>query len=335
MNQTLTSEEQITIPVSGMTCAGCQASVQQALEHQAGVRSANVNLLTNQATVVYDPSVANPDKLVQAIRSTGYEASIDAPGRAAFEEQEAQDREREEEARDTKRKALFSLIAGAAAMLFSMPLMSGHATDPLLRLVMKATPLLEHAAPWLYAIEPGILKFILLGLTSLVCAWAGRDFYVRAWVSFRHHAADMNTLIGVGTGAAFLYSVVATFFPSFFLSRGISADVYYEAVVLIIALVLVGNWLENRAKVRTSAALRKLANLQPKTARVIRNLIEQDIPVGKVRHGDIVVVRPGEQIPVDGEVIAGTSSVNEALLTGESMPVPKEPGAKVIGGTSS
>ena len=164
-------------------------------------------------------------------------------------------------------------------------------------------------------------------------AWAGRHFYVRAWSAFRHHSADMNTLIAVGTGAAFLYSALATVVPDFFLSHGVQPDVYYEAVVIIIALILTGNAFEARAKRRTSAALRALAQLQPKTARVIRDDHEMDIPIEQVRDNDMVVVRPGERVPVDGEIVSGHSALDESMLTGESMPVEKQTGDRVIGAT--
>jgi Cu+-exporting ATPase len=163
--------------------------------------------------------------------------------------------------------------------------------------------------------------------------WAGRHFYVRAWAAFRHHGADMNTLIAVGTGAAFGWSVLATVAPQLFLSRGVAPDVYYEAVILIIAFILTGNAFEARAKRQTAAALRALAELQPPVARVQRGEVEVDIPVAEVRPGDLVVVRPGERVPVDGEVVHGESAVDEAMLTGESLPVPKGAGDRVIGAT--
>jgi Cu+-exporting ATPase len=164
-------------------------------------------------------------------------------------------------------------------------------------------------------------------------AWAGRHFYTRAWSALRHRSADMNTLVAVGTGAAFLYSLLATVMPDFFLRRGVAPDVYYEAVIIIIALVLTGNAFEARAKRQTSTALRALVELQPKTARVLRGEDEVDVPVDEVMHGDTVIVRPGEGIPVDGVVLFGASAVNESMLTGESIPVTKGPGARVIGGT--
>jgi Cu+-exporting ATPase len=195
------------------------------------------------------------------------------------------------------------------------------------------TPLLRGALPWLYAVPTAVLSYGLLIATIGTMGWAGRDFYTRAWASFRHHSADMNTLIAVGTGAAFLYSLIATVAPSFFTTHGVEPDVYYEAVVIIIALILTGNAFEARAKRQTATALRSLARLQPKTARVVRNDQELDVAIDDVRRGDIVVVRPGERIPVDGEVVSGHSAVDESMLTGESMPVAKKEGDRVIGAT--
>jgi Cu+-exporting ATPase len=338
----------VTIPVGGMTCAGCQAGVQKALQRQPGVVDATVNLMTASAAVTYDPSVIGPEALVEAIRETGYEAEVPsvgaagAAGRTAFDEQEERDRVQEEEFRGLRRKAAASGAAGLIAMLVSMPLMApkaagaahGPVADPFMRWVMESlSPALQRVLPWLYEIDPRVFSYGLLALTAAVMIWAGRHFYVRAWSSFRHHSADMNTLIAVGTGAAFLYSMLATVAPGFFLRRGVQPDVYYEAVVIIVALILTGNALEARAKSRTSAALRGLIALQPRTARVSRGGAEIDVPIDEVRGGDTVAVRPGERVPVDGEVISGGSAVDESMLTGESMPVGKGPGDRVIGGT--
>ncbi|MBV6431578.1 MAG: Copper-exporting P-type ATPase [Bryobacteraceae bacterium] len=334
------AEKHITIPVSGMTCAACQANVQRALEQAPGVRAASVNLMTHQATISYDGAATTPETLVETIRDTGFGAELPVAGRTAIEEQEAQDRAQREEFRELRRKAVISVLFGAAAMILSMPLMGGphHAggavTDPLLRWSMRVLdPALAGALPWLYALDATLLKYLLLAMTVVVMAWAGRHFYTRAWAAFRHHTADMNTLVAVGTGAAFLYSLLATIAPGLFLSRGVTPDVYYEAVVIIIALVLVGNTLENRAKGRTSAALRKLIALQPRTARVVREGVELDLPVEEARPGDIIVVRPGERIPTDGRIIEGSSSVDESMLTGESIPVEKRVDDRVTGGS--
>ncbi len=298
------SRRTASIPVSGMTCAACQSRVQRTLQKTPGVSDATVNLMMGNATVTYDPAAVSPDALVAAIRDTGYGAEMPAQERSAFEEQEARDASTAKEFKELKRKAVLSGVIGAGAMA--------------------AMPFLHHF-PW--------ATWALLVLTTGVMLTAGRHFYTRAWSAFRHHSADMNTLIAVGTGAAFVYSVIATVVPTFFTSRGVPADVYYEAVILIIAFILTGNAFEARAKRNTAVALRALVHLQPKTARVMRNDVEREVGIEQVVAGDIVVVRPGERIPVDGLVMLGESAVDESMLTGESMPVAKKSGDRVIGGT--
>ncbi|HEU4630548.1 MAG TPA: heavy metal translocating P-type ATPase [Gemmatimonadaceae bacterium] len=342
------ASESVRIPVTGMTCAACSSRIQRTLEKQPGVIDANVNLMMKTATVRFEPSVVTPERLVDAIKGTGYGAELASPDQSAFEEQEARDRATAEEFRELRTKAIVSGIIGAVAMVLSMPLMSQmssaagphtHVSDPFMRWAMTALdPALRTALPWLYAIPQTVILWTLLLGTLGVMAWAGRHFYTRAWAAFRHHSADMNTLVAVGTGAAFLYSVLATMAPGFFLSRGVQPDVYYEAVVIIIALILTGNAFEARAKKRTASALRALVQLQPKTARVVRQgpdgrEVEVDAPIETVEAGETVIVRPGERIPVDGEVLSGESAVDESMLTGESLPVAKTPGDAVIGGT--
>ena len=346
MSNTTTPEPAIdatklVIPVSGMTCAACQGRVQRTLAKTPGVVDANVNLMMGNATVAYDPAATTPDALVNAIRATGYGAELPVTGRSSFEEQAARDSEQSAEFEALKRKAIVSGIAGLLAMIVSMPLMTGGenavhgpVADPFMRWAMESlTPALRGLAPWLYGIPTWVLSYGLLIVTAGIMLWAGRHFYTRAWTAFRHHSAEMNTLIALGTGAAFLYSVIATIAPGFFLSRGVAPDVYYEAVIIIIALILTGNAFEARAKRETSAALRSLAQLRPRTARVLRDGQEIDIPIDDVTHDDIVTVRPGERIPVDGRLISGESAVDESILTGESLPVSKTTGDRVIGGT--
>ncbi len=301
---TTTAARTTRIPVTGMTCAACQARVQRTLQKHAGVSDATVNLMMGNATVTFDPATVSPDALVAAIRDTGYGAELPQDDRSAFEEQEARDAATAEEFKELRLKALVSGVIGAAAMI--------------------AMPWMHHVAwaPWL-----------LLVLTSGVMLSAGRHFYTRAWSALRHGSADMNTLIAIGTGSAFLYSVIATVTPTFFTSRGVPADVYYEAVILIIAFILTGNAFEARAKRNTSVALRALVQLQPKTARVLRNGEERDLALEHLLADDVVVVRPGERIPVDGVVLQGESAVDESMLTGESLPVEKHIGDRVIGGT--
>ncbi len=343
MREESTASETVRIPVTGMTCAACQSRVQRTLQKHEGVADASVNLMMGNATVTYDPASTSPLALVEAIRGTGYGADLTPPEQTAFEEQHVRDAAAQEEFHDLRRKAIISGIAGAVAMIVSMPLMSdasmavhggGAVADPFMRWTMHTLgPLLQSALPFLYAAPAGVLSYGLMILTVVVMLWAGRDFYTRAWAAFRHHAADMNTLIAVGTGAAFLYSVLATVVPGFFTARGVPADVYYEAVIIIIALILTGNAFESRARRQTSSALRALVDLQPKQARVLRGGKESDIPVAEVVAGDVIVVRPGERVPVDGMVTAGESAVDESMLTGESMPVAKRIGDAVIGAT--
>jgi P-type Cu+ transporter len=335
----------VTVPVSGMTCAACSSRVQRALERAPGVRGASVNLMTKDAVISYDEVETTPERLVEVIRDTGYGAELASPGQTALEEQEAQDRAQESEFRELRLKSLISLVFAALGMVISMPVMSapfsgdhaahgGVAGDPFMSWAHGAIdPLLMRVMPWLYQIDVRLLGYALLAMTVLSMSWAGRHFYTRAWAAFRHRAADMNTLVAVGTGAAFLFSLVATFFPDFFLSRGVAPAVYYEAVLFIIALILLGNTFEARAKRQTSKALRALVELQPDTARVLRDDVEEEVAIDDVRRGDLVLVRPGERIPVDGEIVAGASAVDESMLTGESLPVEKAVGDPVIGGT--
>ena len=330
----------ITIPVTGMTCASCVRRVEKALEQEAGVSDAAVNLLLHEATVSYDPATVSPDRLIQAIHDIGYGAELPGEAVSIAAEQEARDRAGELEYRDFRRKARVSGAAGVVAMILSMPLMAGAGhlhgvvADPFMRWVMeRLSPPVEVLFPWLYRISPAVLSWMLLVLTAGIMLWAGRHFYIRAWTALRHRTADMNTLVAVGTGAAFIYSTVATVAPGVFLASGLTPDVYYEAVIIIIALLLTGNAFESRAKARTATALRSLIELQPDTARMLRDGNEVEVPVAQVRRGDLIAVRPGERIPVDGQVMEGRSAVDESMLTGESLPVAKAPGDQVIGAT--
>ncbi len=339
--------EKVTLPVEGMTCAACQATVQRALSKQPGVSKAAVNLMMHEATVHFDPAATNPGQLVAAINDTGYVSRLPVAGDGTTSADDQRERQQRKDYEALRMKSLVSLALGAVAMVASMPLMGGpsttlgasaghaeHSGDPLLRWTMTVIdPPVRAALPWLYAIEPQSLTYALLAATVLVMTWAGRHFYTRAWSGLRHGTADMSTLIAVGTGAAFLYSLAATLAPSWFVADGARPDVYYEAVIIILALVLLGNAMEARAKTQTTRALRQLAKLQPSSARVRRDGQELDIPIAEVRTGDLVLVRPGERFPVDGEVTSGSGAVDESMLTGESMPVEKAVGDRVIGAT--
>jgi len=287
-----------------MTCAACQARVQRALSVEPGVIEATVNLLTRSAAVRYDPGAVSPQDLIAAVRATGYDAELPAVEESPLSADTAGEETEVRESRALAVKATVSVLAGALAMLFSMLLMGNP-----------------------------IINYVLLALTTGILVWAGRDIYRRAWRAVRHRSADMNTLVALGTGSAFIYSLVATVAPSLFARNGIAPDVYYEAVIFIIGLVLAGRAIEARARRKTSDSLRKLVTLLPPTARVERGSAWIDKPLSQVASGEIVVVRPGERIPVDGTIIDGASEVDESMLTGEPLPVAKTIGGKVVGGT--
>jgi Cu+-exporting ATPase len=333
--------QRVTLPVSGMTCAACQSFIQKTLAQQPGVEDAAVNLMLNNATITFDPHTTTPAALVEAIRTTGYGAELPDQHQSILEEQEKNDTGQQREYERLRLKSTVSLVAGVIAMILSMPLMGmtgsvgmAHMKDPLMIWSMRVIdPPLRRALPWMYLLSDDVIRWTLFALATLIACWAGRHFYVKAWSALMHRTADMNTLVALGTGAAYLYSAASTLAPGFFLAHGIAPDVYFEAAILIIALVLLGNTLESRAKGQTSLALRKLVQLQPKTARVLRNDAELDLPLEEILHNDLILVRPGDRIPTDGEVVSGRSSVDESMLTGESLPVEKTAPDRVMGGT--
>ncbi len=297
-------ENSISFPVIGMTCAACQARVQRALASEPGVIDASVNLVTRNAAVRYDPSAVNPARLIEAVRATGYEAELPKAEESPAEVRSRQEDADEREARDLAIKATVSVVAGIVAMGVSMLLMGNSRAN-----------------------------YGLLGLTIVILAWAGRDIYRHAWKAVRHRSADMNTLVALGTGSAFLYSVIATVAPHLFSRNGIAPDVYFEAVIFIIGLVLAGRAIEARARRKTSEALRRLVTLLPPSAHVEENGAWIEKPLGDVKSGETVVVRPGERVPVDGILVEGESDVDESMLTGEPLPVAKGVGDRVVGGT--
>ena len=305
--------ETLDLTVTGMTCAACQANVQRALKRQPGVADASVNLMTGQARVVFDPSLVQPPQLLSAVETIGYGAEVPAAETSAVAAQEARDAAQEEEFRALVRKAAFAVGAWVLMIIGMVALPDGAAADG--------------------RVDGGNHGWLQLALTVPVMLGPGRDLYRRGFSGLWHRAPDMNSLVAVGTGAAFLYSLVATAWPSLFTSGGLQPNVYYEAVIIIIGLVLAGRAMEARAKRQTASALRQLVALQPTTARVVDAQGEHDVPLEGVRPGTILLVRPGERIPVDGEVVDGTTAVDESMLTGESMPVAKRAGDRVIGAT--
>lgn len=335
------AEDRVTLAITGMTCAACQSFIQRTLASDSGVQDATVNLMLHNATVKFDPKITSPPALVAAIEKIGYGASIPQFEQSVLEEQKKHDEEQWREYRQLRLKAAVSLAAGVIAMVFSMPLMTishsrgmEHIKDPLMNWSIRVLdPPMRNALPWIYAVNPSAIRWFLFVLTSLAILWAGRYFYSKAWSALLHKTADMNTLVALGTGSAFLYSTASTFAPHFFISHGIAPDVYFEAVILIIALVLTGNALESRAKGQTAVALHKLVQLQPKTAIILKEGVESRRPIESIQEGDLILVRPGERIPTDGLVMSGQSSVDESMLTGESLPVEKAFQSRVIGGT--
>jgi len=304
--------ESLTLPVLGMSCASCQHHVEAALLSTAGVQSAFVDLMAHRAHVVYDPAQVAPEQLVESIRAAGYDAVLpradaslaDAPARSLSTEAE--------------RKAYFTLIAGAAAMLLAMPL--GTEMGAFDRALMRFLP-------WLYAAPPELLRWFLLILTASMMLWAGRGIYLSAARGLRHGTTNMNTLVSLGTGVAFLYSAFASIWPV------PGRQVYYDAVLLILGFLLLGKSLEGRAKRRALAALDSLSRLRPATARRIREGVETVIPLAEVQIGDSVLVLPGERFPVDAVILEGRTTVDESMLTGEPTPLDREPGGRVLAGS--
>ena len=299
--------ETLTLPIQGMTCASCVGRVEAALRGVNGVLRAEVNFATETAQVEYLPSVADPHDLIRAVRQAGYQAVLP--------EEEAPDAiEQQRAAHDAHLRQLRLKISVGA--LISIPVFFG-------------------SYPGLFPWVPGFLQnfVVLWALTTPVQFWAGWQFYRGTWAALKHRSADMNTLIAVGTSAAYLYSIALILFPQFFAAQGIAREVYFDTSTIIITLILLGRYLEAVAKGRTSEAIRKLMGLQAKTARVVREGQEIDIPVEEVQVEDVVVVRPGEKVPVDGVILEGSSAIDESMITGESMPAEKQVGDEVIGAT--
>jgi len=296
---------EVELAIKGMSCASCVNRVEKALKQVPGVLNASVNLSTERARITYIPGAVELSKLISAVANTGYEATIITDS----EPEDYERRDREKRYRQLVRKMVFSAILSVIILFGSMP----------------------EIFTFLKSIPEQIRWIALFVLTTPVLIYSGSQFYSGAWKALKHGAADMNTLIAIGTGAAYIYSVVATFFPGFLPEN--MRNIYFDTTAIIITLILVGRVLEARAKGRTSEAIKKLMGLQAKTAQVVRNGNEVDIPIEQVQVGDIIVVRPGEKIAVDGEVIKGSSFVDESMITGESLPVEKKVGDEVIGAT--
>jgi P-type Cu+ transporter len=304
--------KQTNLKLRGMSCASCASNIEDAIRSVEGVALCNVNFGAEQASVTYEPSKTDVAAIQKAVDAAGYSA-VPMQDDVLAPEDERERRSRQAENRKLKRKVWTSGVISAIIVIGSLPVMTG--------LNIPLIPMWLHDA-WLQLV-----------LTAPVLFWCGSSFFINAQKALKRHAATMDTLVAIGTGTAYLYSLFPTFFPQWFIAQGLRPDVYFEAASVIIALILLGRLLENRAKGQTSEAIRKLMGLQAKTARVIRNGTEVDVPIAQVVLGDIILVRPGEKIPVDGEIVEGASTIDEAMVTGESVPVKKHPGDEVIGAT--
>ncbi|PKN59721.1 MAG: heavy metal translocating P-type ATPase, partial [Deltaproteobacteria bacterium HGW-Deltaproteobacteria-11] len=290
-----------------MTCAACVRRVEMALKDVKGVTDVAVNLVTAKATVTHNAVWGGEAALRQTVVDQGYDylgvqdASTEDPIRAA----------RDKEYRDLKKR----FITGA---VLSVPIFLGS---------------MQHWFPFLMGIPRQLVLMITFVLTTPVVFWVGSRFFIGAFKAAKQKTTDMNTLVAVGALAAYLYSVLATFLPQFFTAAGLAPHVYYDGAALIVTLIVLGRMLEAKAQGKTSLAVERLMGLKPKTARVIRDDREMDIAIEAVRKGELILVRPGEKIPTDGIVVSGSSTVDESMLTGESMPAVKESGQNVFAAT--
>ncbi len=313
--QTLPSPslERSDLTVKGMHCASCTTRVENALKRVPGVQEATVNLLAERAAVQFDPRQAQPEDLIAALDIAGYDGQVTNPDRFGTEASHELEHAHQTETQDLTRRFLVSLVLTIPVLIMGM--------GPHIGLI---------PMDWMMR---GWWNWAQLILTTPVLFWAGSGFFRGAWAALKQRASDMNTLIAVGTSAAFLYSLAITVAPQVFTARGLNSSVYYETAAVIVTLILMGRLLEVRAKRSTGDAIEKLIGLQPKTARVLRDGQETDVSLAEVRVGDHLLVRPGEKVPVDGVLVSGSSWVDESMLTGESLPGEKQTGDAVTGAT--
>jgi P-type Cu+ transporter len=306
MSTDLRAPDELTLPVIGMTCASCVSRIERSLGRADGVTAATVNLATERATVHFDPDRIDRGGIVAAIEAAGYEVGRDSAG--GSDATDAGEGDRAREARDLLTQAVAAVLIGAAMM---------------------AVMLWPGGVPWPAA---DVNRWMLVPATIVQFVF-GRRFLVAAIRAGRHGDATMDTLVALGTLAAFTYSVGVTLLPDVAMTAGLGHETYFDSAAVIIGLVLLGRWLEARAKGRAAGAVRSLLELRPPTARVLRPGGEREIPVDDVIAGDLLRVRPGDRVPVDGVLIEGSSSVDESMLTGEPLPVEKAVGDRVVGGT--
>jgi Cu+-exporting ATPase len=311
----------LTLPVEGMTCASCVARIEKTLNKSDGVNNAVVNLATEKVTFSYNESVTDIPKLAAIVEDAGYKLITPMPGETEKEADgtgsalnNSEELHHKEYYKRLKSEFIFALVMAIPIMFISMVEMTSWFQN-----------LVTFPMDYVY-------KLLFLA-SSLVMFISGRRFFITTWKLLKHFSADMNTLVAVGTGTAYIYSTIVVLFPNLISINEQGNHIYFDTAVTIITLILMGRLLEAGAKDKTSSAIKKLMGLQPKTARVIRNGNELDIFISEVKINDIVVVRPGEKVPVDGMIIKGSSSIDESMVTGESIPVDKIVNDKVTGGT--
>lgn len=293
-----------SFPVQKMTCASCANSVESILKAQQGVKEAVVNFANATVLVEFDEQQINENRLKEAVRSIGYDLDISGST------QDELDAQQEENIKKIKFKTIGALLLSAPIVIIGMFFngAEGGLSVPFSNEIM-----------WL--------------LATPVLFWFGKDFFINAWKQARHLSTNMDTLVALSTGVAYLFSVFNTLWPDFWIERGMEAHVYFEAAAVVIAFILLGKWLEEKAKGNTSSAIKKLMGLQPKMVNVMVGKMSMPTPIEKVRMGDIIQVKPGEKIALDGEIISGSSYVNESAMSGEPVAVKKDEGDKVLAGT--
>src|SRR5215217_349979 len=288
-----------SLPVLGMTCAACAVSVESMISAQQGVKQAEVNYATQKVKVVYDPLAIKPADFQKAVQGIGYDLILDLENADQKQEEAQQDNYK-----SLKKRTIAAAILTLPVVVIGMFLMDLPAAN-----------------------------YIMMVLTTPVVFYFGKHFFINAWKQARHNKANMDTLVALSTGIAFIFSLFNTFWPEFWHQRGLHPHVYYEAAAVVIVFIMLGKLLEENAKSNTSGAIKKLIGLQPKSVLKITEDGEREIPVADVQKGDRLLVRPGEKIPVDGTVYESSSYVDESMITGEPVAVLKTSGSKVFAGT--
>ena len=309
------NSEIISAPVEGMTCASCVARVEKSISKIEGIKNVSVNLATEKASFEIEAGLATLPQVERAVEDAGYKidfSSINKKAQAVSNQ--IQPDSKIEYDNDLKKDFLLALILSIPILLLNMGMM----WDGFHNFVLLSTD---------------VINRILLVLTTPVVFISGKRFYKIFWKNLMHFNADMNSLVAIGTGSAFIFSTLITLFPEIFSSEQITSHVYFDTAAVIITLILMGRWLESRAKSKTGSAIKKLIELKPKNVTVLRNRTEEEIDLDDLLIGDIAVVKPGGKIPADGKIKGGFSTIDESMITGESIPVEKSAGSKVIGGT--